>query len=119
MKEKFESFDEYQLAKYNRSLKGPSMESLNNIEVEEERVEVIRGRDFDLKRLVRLLHIRDPAALVMGIIGKKYPESKEMFRQSRLDGVYDPMMAGKRMKLKTPVTWETQISLKVNINIYE
>ena len=72
------------------------------------------GRDYDLKRLVRLLHISDPANLVMGIVGKKYPENKEVFRQSRLDGVFDQMMAGKRMKLKTPVTWETQISLKGN-----
>ena len=72
------------------------------------------GRDYDLKRLVRLLHISDPANLVMGIVGKKYPENKEVFRQSRLDGVFDQMLAGKRMKLKTPVTWETQISLKGN-----
>ena len=63
----------------------------------------------------RLLHISDPAELVMGIIGKKYPETKEMFRQSRLDGVYDPLLAGKRMKLKTPVTWETQIALLGNL----
>ena len=75
---------------------------------------IFLGRDYDLKRLVRLLHISDPANLVMGIVGKKYPESKELFRQSRLDGVFDQMMAGKRMKLKTPVTWETQISLKGN-----
>ena len=72
------------------------------------------GRDYDLKRLMRLLRISDPANLVMGIVGKKYPENKELFRQSRLDGVFDQMMAGKRMKLKTPVTWETQISLKGN-----
>ena len=63
---------------------------------------------------MRLLHISDPANLVMGIVGKKYPENKELFRKSRLDGVFDQMMAGKRMKLKTPVTWETQISLKGN-----
>merc|ERR1719367_2440657 len=84
---------------------------MDNIELEEEKQEILRGRDYDLKRLVRLLHISDPADLVMGIIGKKYPETKEIFRQSRLDGVYDPLMAGKRMKLKTPITWETQIAL--------
>ena len=50
MKEKFSSFDEYQLAKYNKSLKGPNMD---NIEVEEEKQEILRGRDYDLKRLVR------------------------------------------------------------------
>ena len=63
---------------------------------------------------MRLLHISDPAHLVMGIVGKKYPENQELFRQTRLDGLFDQMMAGKRMKLKTPVTWETQISLKGN-----
>ena len=115
MRERFGGFDEYQLAKYNKSLKGPNIEDLVFME-EDERQEIIRGRDFDLKRLVRLLHINDPAVLVMGILGKKYPETKELFRQSRLDGVYDPMMAGKRMKLKTPITWETQISLKVSLS---
>ena len=54
---------------------------------------------------------------IVFILGKKYPENKEKFRQSRLDGVYDPLLAGKRMKLKTPITWETQISLKGIINM--
>ena len=111
MKERFGGFDEYQLAKYNKSLKGPNMEDLTLMD-EDERQEILRGRDFDLKRLVRLLHISDPGHLVMAIVGKKYPDNQEQFRQSRIDGVYDPMMAGKRMKLKTPITWETQISLK-------
>ena len=118
MREKFVSFEEYQLAKYNKSLKGPNMEDLVFME-EEQRQEIVRGRDFDLKRLVRLLHISDPAALVMAILGKRYPETKELFRQSRIDGVYDPNLAGKRMKLKTPITWETQISLKVFYQVYK
>ena len=110
MKEKFPDFDEHQLAKYNKSLKGPSMEGIET----EEREEIMRGRDYDLKRLVRLLHISDPADLVLAILEKKYPEDKERFRQSRLEGMFDPSRAGKRMKLKTPVTWETQISLHGN-----
>ena len=111
MKEKFPSFDEYQLAKYNRSMKGPDTEHLQG---EEERQEVLRGRDYDLKRLVRLLHLSDPARLVMGVVGRRYPASQEVFRQSRLDGVFDPLLAGRRMKLVTPVTWETQISAQGN-----
>ena len=111
MKEKFPSFDEYQLAKYNRSMKGPDMEHLQE---EEERQEVLRGRDYDLKRLVRLLHLSDPAHLVMAVVGRRYPATKEVFRQSRLDGVFDPLLAGRRMKLRTPVTWETQISAQGN-----
>ena len=98
MKEKFPEFDEYQLGKYNKSLKGPSMEG---VETEEEREEMMRGRDYDLKRLVRLLHLSDPADLVLAILEKKYPEDKEKFRQSRLEGMFDPSRAGKRMKLKT------------------
>ena len=111
MKEKFPEFDEHQLGKYNKSLKGPSMEG---VETEEEREEIMRGRDYDLKRLVRLLHLSEPADLVLAILEKKYPEDKERFRQSRLEGMFDPSRAGKRMKLKTPVTWETQISLRGN-----
>ena len=111
MKEKFPEFDEHQLGKYNKSLKGPSMEGL---ETEEEREEIMRGRDYDLKRLVRLLHLSDPADLVLAILEKKYPEDSEKFRQSRLEGMFDPSRAGKRMKLATPVTWETQISLHGN-----
>ena len=110
MKEKFLDFDEHQLAKYNKSLKGPSMEGVEM----EEREEIMRGRDYDLKRLVRLLHISDPADFVLAILEKKYPEDKEKFRQSRLEGMFEPSRAGQRMKLKTPITWETQISLHGN-----
>ena len=70
MKEKFPEFDEHQLGKYNKSLKGPSMEG---VETEGEREEIMRGRDYDLKRLVRLLHIKDPADIVLAILEKKYP----------------------------------------------
>ena len=38
----------------------------------------------------------------------------ESFRASRLDGVFDESRAGKRMKLDTPVTWETHISAQGN-----
>ena len=90
MKEKFPDFDEHQLAKYNKSLKGPSMDGVEM----EDREEIMRGRDYDLKRLVRLLHIKDPADIVLAILEKKYPEDKEKFRQSRLDGMFDPSRAG-------------------------
>ena len=38
---------------------------------EEEKESIIRGRDFDIKRLIRLLHINAPAEFVMSILGKK------------------------------------------------
>lgn len=45
---------------------------------------------------------------------RRYPNTPEEFRQSRLPGVFDSTRAGKRMKLPTPETWETQVSLKGN-----
>ena len=38
----------------------------------------------------------------------------EEFRKSKLEGVFDHERAGKRMKLPTPETWETQVSMKGN-----
>ena len=44
----------------------------------------------------------------------RYPEDLESFYQTRLPGTWDAERAGKRMKLPTPETWETQVSLKGN-----
>lgn len=44
----------------------------------------------------------------------RYPATLEEFYQSRLPGIFDPDRANKRMKLPTPETWETQVSLKGN-----
>ena len=44
----------------------------------------------------------------------RYPTTPEEFRRSRLPGVFDSTRAGKRMKLPTPETWETQVSMKGN-----
>ena len=111
MKEKFGQFDEYQLAKYNKSISGPKIADEMD---EEEKESIIRSRDFDIKRLIRLLHLNAPAEFVMAILGKKYPTNNDEFRLTRLDGVFDQNRAGKRMKLKTPETWETQIALHGN-----
>ena len=48
------------------------------------------------------------------VTGKRYPESSEAFYVSRLPGTYEEERAGKRMKLPTPETWETQVSLRGN-----
>ncbi|CAF0783335.1 unnamed protein product, partial [Didymodactylos carnosus] len=73
-----------------------------------------RRMAFTLKRLIRQLHISEPVEHVMSLLGKRYPETSEKFYLSRLPGVFDGERAGKRMKLPTPETWETQISLKGN-----
>ena len=69
---------------------------------------------FTLKQLIRKLHIREPVEHVMCLIGKKYPDDLESFYKSKLPGTFDETRAGKRMKLPTPETWETQVSLKGN-----
>ena len=40
----------------------------------------------------------------------RYPEDLESFYQTRLPGTWDAERAGKRMKLPTPETWETQVN---------
>ena len=40
----------------------------------------------------------------------RYPADESSFAFSGLPGHFESSMAGKRMKLKTPETWETQIA---------
>jgi telomerase protein component 1 len=63
-----------------------------------------RRMAFTLKRLIRQLHISEPVEHVWCLLGKRYPETSELFYQSRLPGVYEPERAKKRMKLPTPET---------------
>ncbi|XP_064629950.1 telomerase protein component 1-like [Lineus longissimus] len=71
-------------------------------------------KTFTLKQLIRKLHITEPVDNVMALIGKKYPSTLEEFYKCRLPGTWEEEKAGKRMKLPTPETWETQVSLKGN-----
>ncbi len=81
---------------------------------ESETKKEIERLTFSLKQLVRKIHISEPVEYVMCLVGKKYPEDAEAFRKSRLPGMWEQDRAGKRMKLPTPETWETQISTKGN-----
>ncbi|KAA3681295.1 telomerase protein component 1 [Paragonimus westermani] len=63
-----------------------------------------------IKYLVRLLHIHRPTFHVMCILGKPYPSDAFEFIKAGLGGDWDPKMAGQRMKLPTPLTWETELS---------
>ena len=67
-----------------------------------------------LKNLIRTLHIRDPGYHVMAILGKTYPKSADEFSTLRLDGSWNEELAGKRMKLATAFTWETELSAKAS-----
>ncbi|XP_066270990.1 telomerase protein component 1-like [Branchiostoma lanceolatum] len=125
---KFPDFDQYQLAKYNKDKKTQKKKDDKKEDKEQPRVvqqisveseggeneeELVR-LTFTLKQLIRKLHITQPVENVMALIGKRYPEDLESFYQSRLPGTWDPDQAGKRMKLPTPETWETQVSLRGN-----
>ena len=66
-----------------------------------------------MKDLVGLLHIK-PTKLTSAIIGAKYPKTKEEFEKKFGEGGFDESLAGKRMHIATPVTWETQLSTKGN-----
>jgi len=67
-----------------------------------------------LKQVIRKVHVSHPAEPVMCILGKRYPMDEEKFLKSGLNGEFQKERAGKRMKLPTPETWETQLSAKGN-----
>lgn len=143
MADKFPSFDAYQLAKYNKessrkkkqkknvgrakdnkakptstlSVEASDSDSEDSDVVKDEESETeeeLQRMSFTLKQLIRKLHITKPVDHVMSILGKHYPEDPEAFRRAGLPGMWDQDRAGKRMKLPTPETWETQVSLKGN-----
>jgi len=55
-----------------------------------------------------------PVNLVLGILGKRYPQTFQEFTAMRMEGAFDSSRAGTRMKLAVPETWETQVSLNGN-----
>uniref|UniRef100_A0A8C1DJR2 TROVE domain-containing protein n=1 Tax=Cyprinus carpio carpio TaxID=630221 RepID=A0A8C1DJR2_CYPCA len=70
--------------------------------------------DFSLKKMIKRLHIKEPAEHVMAILGKKYPSDPKAFSRSGLSGVWERERAGKPMKLKQPDTWECKLSQEGN-----
>lgn len=143
VKEKFGDFKIYQLGKYcsegkrKRTLakvkaqaakktqdkppksRGSRMgRRISGHPLEEEAKEPVQKlKKIDMKNLVRLCHVNTPAKSVMSILGKRYPESQDVFAASSLakEGLeFKAAAAGKRMKIPTPVTWETELSAKGN-----
>ncbi|KAM4557504.1 telomerase protein component 1-like [Fundulus diaphanus] len=140
--DKFKQFSEYQLAKYNtrkhrckhsrKKAKGkkPTPADLkqwaklldsdadrlkNFFQMEGGRVVVDKKQsEFSLKKLIKKLHIKEPAEFVMAILGRKYPSEVKAFTRSGMKGVWEPDRAGQRMKLKEPQTWERLLSLEGN-----
>ncbi|XP_036939136.1 telomerase protein component 1 isoform X2 [Acanthopagrus latus] len=141
MADKFKQFSEYQLAKYNtrkhrckhnrnrRKAKKPTNEKLSTwagllrshesmlkkfLQLEEKKVVDKKQSEFSIKKMIKRLHIKEPAEHVMAILGKKYPADLKTFTRSGMKGNWDRERAGKRMKLKEPETWERLVSLEGN-----
>ncbi|KAL7832341.1 hypothetical protein AOLI_G00298890 [Acnodon oligacanthus] len=139
--DKFKQFSEYQLAKYNtrkhrckhnkkkREVEEPpaeqwekwaklvrsDTEGLKKFMAKSKRPAVDKKQlEFNVKKLIKRLHIKEPAEMVMSILGKRYPSDLRAFVRSGLSGVWQSERAGQRMKLKQPETWETRLSLEGN-----
>ncbi|XP_035764298.1 telomerase protein component 1 [Neolamprologus brichardi] len=138
MADKFKQFSEYQLAKYNtrkhrckhnrnkRKAKKPTdtqmkewadlIRSNTSILKNFLRLKVVdkKQSEFSIKKMIKRLHIKEPAEHVMAILGKKYPADVKAFTHSGMKGVWDRERAGQRMKLKEPQTWERLLSMEGN-----
>ncbi|XP_056913598.1 telomerase protein component 1 isoform X2 [Takifugu flavidus] len=140
--DKFKEFSEYQLAKYNTrkhrckhnhnkgKSKKPSHQQLKQwanlvrsdssilskfLQITESKTVVDKKQsEFSLKKMIKRLHIKEPAEHVMAILGKKYPADIKVFTHSGMKGVWEREKAGQRMKLRQPETWERLLSLKGN-----
>ncbi|KAM3172380.1 hypothetical protein ACTXT7_014657, partial [Hymenolepis weldensis] len=93
--ERAREFDQYQLAKYDKSITVTS-----------------KNRTFvvPLKKLTKYLHFFEPLESIMSLLGKKYSLTASEFPQSGLPGHWDPNMAGCRVRLPIPYTWEAELS---------
>uniref|UniRef100_A0AAQ6IID5 Telomerase-associated protein 1 n=1 Tax=Anabas testudineus TaxID=64144 RepID=A0AAQ6IID5_ANATE len=140
MTDKFKQFSEYQLAKYNtrkhrckhnrnrrkgekptdQQLKRwanlvradvPALKKFLQVEGSKEVVDK-KQTDFNMKKMIKKLHIKEPAEHVMAILGKKYPADLKAFTRSGMKGTWDRERAGQRMQLKEPDTWERLLSLE-------
>ncbi|XP_026229628.1 telomerase protein component 1-like isoform X2 [Anabas testudineus] len=141
MVDKFKQFSEYQLAKYNtrkhrckhnrnrRKGKKPTEKQLKKwadlvradvpvlekfMKLEGSNAVDKKQSDFSMKKMIKRLHIKEPAEYVMAILGKKYPADLKAFTHSGIKGKWDRERAGQRMKLKEPDTWERLLSLEGN-----
>ncbi|XP_034009134.1 telomerase protein component 1 [Trematomus bernacchii] len=142
MADKFKQFNEYQLAKYNtrkhrckhnrkkKNVKKPTTQQMkkwaNLLRADTSLLEKIlnvkdgkavvdkKQSEFSIKKMIKKLHIKEPAEYVMAILGKKYPADANIFNRSGIKGSWDREKAGKRMKLKEPETWERLLSREGN-----
>ncbi|XP_034166297.2 telomerase protein component 1 isoform X2 [Pangasianodon hypophthalmus] len=139
--DKFKQFSEYQLAKYNtrkhrckhskkkRQAKEVSPEQWNEwaklvaaephvlqgyLQGKQRSVVDKKQNEFNMKKLIKRLHIKEPAEFIMSILGKRYPKDVRAFWRSGLSGVWQSERANQRMRLKQAETWETRLSQEGN-----
>ncbi|XP_062386572.1 telomerase protein component 1-like [Sardina pilchardus] len=138
--DKFKQFSEYQLAKYNTrkhrckhnkkpkakvvsdeqwtkwaNLVGSESEALQKYLQSDARQPVDKKQsEFNLKKMIERLHIKEPAEHVMAVLGKRYPADMQAFSRSGLNGTWQKELSGKRMKLKQPNTWDRLVSQEGN-----
>ncbi|KAK7159508.1 hypothetical protein R3I94_005751 [Phoxinus phoxinus] len=139
--DKFKQFTEYQLAKYNtrkhrckhnkKRKKGEKISAAQwkiwsdlikvddsilkkYLENQNRATKDKKQSEFNFKKMIKRLHIKESAEHVMAILGKKYPSDVKAFSRSGLSGVWERERAGKRMKLKQPDTWERKLSQEGN-----
>lgn len=100
---KLRDFNIYQIGKYCSEAK--------------RKRELVKGsKKLSMKKLIMLCHIKEPKLLVDSILGRKYPKTPEAFVESGYGPAekFDPELAGTRLKVNTPYTWETELSKKGN-----
>ncbi|XP_077088615.1 telomerase protein component 1 [Siphateles boraxobius] len=139
--DKFKQFTEYQLAKYNtrkhrckhnkKRKKGEKISAAQwkmwgdlvrvddsilkqYLESQNRATKDKKQSEFNFRKMIKHLHIKESAEHVMAILGKKYPSDLKAFSRSGLSGVWERERAGKRMKLKQPDTWECKLSQEGN-----
>ncbi|XP_028831338.1 telomerase protein component 1 [Denticeps clupeoides] len=138
--DKFKQFSEYQLAKYNtrkhrckhnrkpakakasaeewekwaKILWSDTTVLQNYLKQQGHAAVDKKESEFSMKKMIKRLHIKEPAQFVMAILGKRYPDNPTAFLRSGLSGAWQKEEAGKRMKLQQPDTWERKLSQEGN-----
>ncbi|CAH8544456.1 unnamed protein product [Schistosoma rodhaini] len=123
MVSKFCEFDQNQLAQCKRRLNGVCS---NKCKVSEKGAgdavvgavtDTLQSRlvdpspiHFTLKKLVRKLHISNPALNVMCILGKSYPNDATTFSKMGLEGDWDASKAGVCMRLPFHSKWRVELT---------
>ncbi|RNF08543.1 telomerase-associated protein [Trypanosoma rangeli] len=112
----FTMFDNHSLAKYNTER--ATKRKCKKMRMKESVQDPKSPRPLTFKDHIRRLHISQPAYAVCCLLGKRYPDTEEEFRERGLDEggtrAFDPKLRGRRMRLPIPITWERQLSLRGN-----